>query len=130
MKVVDASVIIDAFSGVGQRGLRATYMLEADDLVAPAHIDIEALSGWRRQVAAREMSAEAARHAIQALSKLVIERIPHEPLLNRIWELRENVTAQDAAYVAIAEMLGAPLLTTDARLSRVSGPRCEFQLIA
>lgn len=52
-----------------------------------------------------------------------------EPLLPRIWELREDVTTADAAYVALAEHLGAPLVTTDARLARASGPRCEFQLI-
>jgi predicted nucleic acid-binding protein len=49
--------------------------------------------------------------------------------LERIWELRENVTPADAAYVALAEELGAPLLTTDARLTRAVGPRCQFELI-
>ncbi|MBJ7458929.1 MAG: type II toxin-antitoxin system VapC family toxin [Thermoleophilaceae bacterium] len=129
MKVVDASVIVDAFSKVGPKGYRATYVLEDGDLFAPAHVDIEALSGWRRQVSNNHMSQASATRAINALSELRIHRVPHEPLLGRIWELRENVTAQDAAYVAIAELLDAPLVTTDAKLARATGPRCEFQLI-
>jgi predicted nucleic acid-binding protein len=129
LKVVDASIIVDAFSGVGEKGLRATFALESDELVAPAHVDIEAVSGWRKQVAADHMSESGALRAIAALGQLRIERLAHEPLLRRIWELRENVSPQDAAYVAIAEQLNAPLLTTDARLTRATGPRCEFQLI-
>lgn len=75
------------------------------------------------------MTAEDARVAMHHLASLAVRRIPHAPLLSRIWELRENVTPADAAYVALAEDLDAPLLTTDSRLARATGPRCEFQLI-
>lgn len=129
MKVVDASVIVDAFSGVGRRGLAITELLEQAELVAPAHVDIEAISAWRRHVLAGQMAVEQADFAVAALMRLRIERVEHTPLLKRIWELRENVTAADAAYVAIAEMLDAPLLTSDLALARAPGPRCQFELV-
>lgn len=129
MRVVDASVLVDAFSGRGQRGRRAYRSLAGRELIAPAHIDLEAISAWRRHVRVGHMSAEAASTAISHLRSLPVRRIPHEMLVDRIWELRENLTVADAAYVALAEDLEVPLLTADARLTRAPGPRCEFQLI-
>jgi predicted nucleic acid-binding protein len=90
---------------------------------------LEAIGAWRKQAFSGHLNAEDSRAAIDALGSLDIQRVPHEPLLERIWELRENVTPADAAYVALAEELGAPLLTTDARLTRAVGPRCQFELI-
>jgi predicted nucleic acid-binding protein len=62
------------------------------------------------------------------LRALPIERVPHTALLERAWALRHNLTPYDAAYVALAEALGAPLLTADRRLARASGPRCAVEL--
>lgn len=129
MRVLDASVVVDALARRGPRGERAYRALLGSELVAPAHIDIESIAGWRRHARLGELSIADAEDAIRLLRALPVRRIPHEPLLDRIWELRENVTTADAAYVALAERLNAPLLTTDARLTRASGPRCEFLLI-
>jgi predicted nucleic acid-binding protein len=70
-----------------------------------------------------------AERAIGRLQALRIERHTHSPLLPRIWGLRENVTPYDAAYVALAEALGVPLLTADARLANAPGIRCEVELL-
>ena len=61
---------------------------------------------------------------------LPIRRLPHAPLLPRIWALRDNLTAYDAAYVALAEAIGAPLLTADRKLARAPGIDCEVELLA
>ncbi len=63
------------------------------------------------------------------MSRMALERYSHMPLLPRIWQLRDNLTAYDAAYVALAEALGAPLVTADARLARAAGVRCEVEVL-
>ncbi len=68
--------------------------------------------------------------AVADLSELLIRRYPHRALLPRIWELRHNLTPYDAAYAALAEVLGAPLLTADAKLAGAPGLRCEVELLA
>lgn len=76
---------------------------------------------------------EALRKAVPAglrhLSGVSVIRVPPAPLLERMWALRDNVTAHDAAYVALAEVLDAPLITCDARLATATGPRCAFDLV-
>lgn len=67
--------------------------------------------------------------ALRHLAGFPIQRMPLAPLLQRIWELRDNVTAYDAAYVALAERLDGALITCDAKLVGASGPRCRFELI-
>lgn len=130
MIVVDASVLVDALGGHGSKAKRAREAINATEMLAPSHIDIEALAGWRRQVRAGELSAELADEAVTILGDLPVRRLPHEPLLRRIWQLRDNVTMADAAYVALAEHFRVPLVTSDGRLTRAIGPRCEFQLIS
>lgn len=76
------------------------------------------------------MDPATATAALQGLRRLRLQRYPHEPLLERIWELRDNLTVPDAAYVALSEQLDVPLLTSDARLVNSSGPRCGFELIS
>jgi predicted nucleic acid-binding protein len=76
------------------------------------------------------MGAERAIQALADLALLSVSRVSHTPFLGRIWELRDNVTPYDAAYVALAEVMEAPLLTADARLSRAPGVRCEVVLIS
>lgn len=75
------------------------------------------------------MDLGTAETALSSLRRLRLRRYPHEPLLGRIWELRDNLTVSDAAYVALSEHLGVPLLTSDLRLVNSSGPRCEFELV-
>lgn len=129
MKVVDASVVVDALAGVGARGARAARAIRNTELVAPAHMKLEAVSAWRKHSLRGTLSEQSTRDALGALRRLDVREVPIEPLLERAWELRENLSVADAAYVALAERLHAPLITSDARLTRATGPRCQFELI-
>lgn len=130
MIVVDASVVAVALGDDGADGERARDRLTDDALAAPELIDLEAVSVWRRHVAAKLMTARRAALAVSDLENLPLRRSPHRPLLDRIWELRHSVTPYDAAYVALAETLDVVLVTADARLARASGIRCEIEAIA
>ncbi len=84
----------------------------------------------RRAVAAGEFDHVRALRALGRLADIPIERHSHVPLLHRIWELRDNLSPYDAAYVALAEALGVTLLTADARLGRAPGPRCAIEVLS
>ncbi len=84
---------------------------------------------WRRHVAARLMPAPRAAEALADLADLPLQRASHRPLLARIWELRNNVTTYDAAYVALAEVLDAVLVTGDGRLAGAPGLRCVIEVL-
>lgn len=127
--VVDSSLLVNAFGAHGPLALRARARLAGEELVAPAHVDLEILSAWRRHFRNGFMSLASAEEAIATLQAARLRRLPHAPLLSRIWELRETVTAADAAYVALAEELSAPLATCDARLTKAPGTRCRFELV-
>jgi predicted nucleic acid-binding protein len=88
---------------------------------APHLLDVEVAQALRRLVQQGERGQADARVALEELSALDLERHPHEPLLDRIWALRKNLTAYDATYVALAEALDAILLTCDGRLARAPG---------
>ena len=114
-----------------EESLRASTRLAADpDQHAPHFIDLEIAAGIRNRLARRSLGQAAADAAIAALAGLPIHRYPHVPLLPRIWQLRHNLTPYDAAFVALAEVLGSPLLTADARLAGAPGLRCEVELLA
>jgi predicted nucleic acid-binding protein len=125
--VVDASVLAVALADDGMDGQQARERLADDTLAAPELIDLEVLSVWRRQVAAKLMPARRAESAVADLAVLPLSRSSHQPLLPRIWELRHAVTPYDGAYVALAEALDVVLVTADVRLSRASGLRCEIE---
>ena len=129
MIVVDASVVAVALGDDGADGERARIRLTDEALAAPEIVDLEATSVWRRHVAAKLMTARRAALAVSDLQNLPMQRSPHRPLLDRIWQLRHGVTPYDAAYVALAEALNVALVTADARLSRAPGIRCEIELI-
>ena len=76
-----------------------------------------------------QVDARRVGQALDDLRNLPLQRVEHTPFLGRCWELRENVTIYDAAYVALAEALQAPLLTGDRRLARASGPRCSIEVM-
>jgi predicted nucleic acid-binding protein len=126
---VDASVLAPALADDGTAGDTARARLRGHALVAPELIDLETTSVIRRQLLAGHLDARRARLALTDLVELPLRRAPHRPLLARCWELRQNVTVYDAAYVAIAELLDVVLLTADARLANASGPRCQFELL-
>ncbi len=130
MIVVDASVLAVALGDDGADGERARARLTDEVLAAPELVDLETVSVWRRHVAAKLMTARRASLAVSDLENLSLQRSPHRPLLERIWELRNGVTPYDAAYVALAEALDVVLVTADARLARAPAIRCEIEAIA
>lgn len=127
--VVDASVLATALCDDGTDGDHARTRLAGETIAAPQIIDLEVASVLRRLVQAGKVPERRAALALADLIALPLERSPHLPLLTRCWELRENVTVYDAAYVALAEALGVAVLTSDARLSRAAGPRCPVELV-
>jgi predicted nucleic acid-binding protein len=128
--VVDASVLAPALADDGPDGDVARARLASERLAAPWLVDLEVTSVLRRAAAGGQLSDRRARQALADLAALALERAPHTPLLARIWELRESVTAYDAAYVALAEAIDASLLTADGRLARASGVRCAIELVS
>lgn len=128
MIVVDASVVAPALADDGGDGDRARDHLRGERLIAPALIDLEVLSVVRRAARSGRLADRRARQALDDLAALALRRAPHLPLLPRIWELGENLSAYDAAYVALAEAVGADLLTADGRLHRAPGLRCNVVL--
>ena len=131
MIVVDASVLAPALADDGPDGALARHRLYGEKLLAaPNLVDLEVVSVLRAAHRAGRLPVLRARQALVDLMALPLQRTRHAELLPRIWSLRENVTAYDAAYVALAELLKAPLLTADARLTRASGPQCTFELLA
>ena len=124
MLVIDASVLVDALLVAGPSRVR----LASDNLQAPELIDAELLSVLRRLVLANKLQEAHALQALAAANRLGLRRHPSRSLWPRAWELRSNLSAYDALYVALAEQLDAPLLTADARLARAPGLRCVVEL--
>jgi predicted nucleic acid-binding protein len=127
--VVDASVVAVALADDGHDGDHARHRLRGERLTAPDLVDLETASVWRRQVREGFMDTRRAALALTDLAALPLQRASHRALLNRCWELRENVTIYDASYVALAEALGVTLLTGDRRLARATGPRCQIEVL-
>lgn len=126
MIVVDSSAVVDYLLDFEpQASWVAERLAEDPDAHAPHLLDVEILSTLRRQVLFEELSAARARGALDDLESFGVERYPHGPFLERAWELRENLTAGDALFVGLAEALGAPLVTTDARIARAAGIRAR-----
>jgi len=126
--VVDASAIVAALVDSGQDGEWATTELLREDLAAPHLMPVEAANILRRAVIAGDLSVDVATLAHDDLARLRVELFPYEPHAGRVWELRDNLTAYDAWYVAVAEALDAPMITLDRRVARATGPRCSFRL--
>jgi predicted nucleic acid-binding protein len=124
------SVVATALADDGDDGRRARERIAAERLLAPEVLDLEVLSAYRRLCAAGTLTVDRADAAIADLQDLRIERVPHHPLVGRCWELRSNVTVYDAVYIALAESLGAPLLTADRRLAAAPGVRCTVEVVA
>jgi predicted nucleic acid-binding protein len=128
--VVDASVLATALSDDGSDGERLRTRLDAESvLCAPEIVDLEVAMAWRRQLVAGWLDEHGAQQALNDLATLNLVRAPHLPLMPRIWDLRDNLTPYDAAYVALAEALDATLLTADAKSTRAPGLRCEVELV-
>ena len=130
MIVLDASAAVALALGLEGSGQISDRVFDGRSaLHAPHLIDLEVAQSLRRYVLRGEAGPRRARKALSDFGDLSLTRYPHDVLLPRVWQLRGNLTAYDAAYVALAEMLSAPLLTRDARLARAGGHRAIIELI-
>jgi predicted nucleic acid-binding protein len=126
--VADASVLVVALADDGPDGDQARARLHGERLAVPELADLEVASVLRRQRKAGILDARRARLALEDLVALPARRAPHRPLLPRCWELRDNLTIYDAAYVALAEAMNTILLTGDQKLARAPGPQCPIEI--
>jgi len=122
---VDASAAVAALLNAGP----ARKALSDEAVHAPHLIDSEVAQALRRLVLRRSLDADDAWAALDSWRRLGIVRHPVGGLLDRVWELRENVSAYDASYLALAEALGCSLLTADSRLGRAPGLRCPITVV-
>lgn len=129
MLVVDASVIAPAIADGGPDGDRCRSRIRGQSLAAPDLLRLEAMSVFRRQAANGSLTSEQAADALEDLLSLPLVVYPTAPLLRRGWDLRDNVSAYDSCYVALAEALGCPLVTADKRLANAPGSLCQFEVL-
>lgn len=128
MLVVDTSAVLEAIAALDPaRGL-IERLAEDGDLHAPHLIDTELLHALRRMSINDQISNERAEDARSDFAELALVRYRHQPLNDRVWELRHNVTAYDATFIALAEALAAPLITCDARLASSPGHSAQIEL--
>lgn len=130
MIVVDATALANALADDGSDGGVARARLTAgDDLVAPDLVDVETVAVLRKRWMAGDLSKNRFSAAIDDLEDLGLVRYPALPLMRRAFELRDNVTAYDAVYVALAERLDCPLVTADRRLAAAPGITCPVEVL-
>ena len=130
MIVVDASALLELLlRTAASHAVESRLFGSGQTLHAPHLIDVEIAQVIRRYVAAGELQAERGRAALTDLADMPLQRYPHIFMLPRIWELRHNLTAYDATYVALAEALDAELLTRDKRLAAAPDHRARIELI-
>jgi predicted nucleic acid-binding protein len=128
MLVVDSSAVLAALVARPPMAQLLDRLNEDPDLHAPHLIDVEILHALRRLVARKSLSEDRAADVLRDFVELSIVRYPHLPLMIRIWELRQNLTAYDATFVGLAELLDAPLLTCDSRLASAPGHDARIEL--
>lgn len=133
--VLDASAAVDALLNFQPNATRVRERIKQEDsgdprenLHVPHLFATEVLHALRRLTLAGQISELRSSRAVSAMLNMRLTRYPHEPFVWRIWELKENVSAYDAAYVALAETLGAPLITTDKRLAQTPGHGAKIEL--
>jgi predicted nucleic acid-binding protein len=130
MIVVDASAILEALLRTpAAREVERRLFESSQTLHAPHLLDVEVAQVVRRYAASNEIDVERGRMALVDLTDLPLHRYPHDFLLPRVWDLRNNLTAYDAMYVALAEALDAPLLTRDKRLAASPGHHARIELV-
>jgi predicted nucleic acid-binding protein len=127
--VVDTSALLAVVVGRPQSELLRERILR-EELHAPHLLDIEFLHALRGLVARRDLSLSRAEEAREDMNDFGILRYPHVPLADRVWELRGALTAYDAAFVALAEALAAPLVTCDGRLARATRHSATIELFS
>jgi predicted nucleic acid-binding protein len=127
--VVDASVVLEALIGFGCNSRLRSKLASSGDLLAPSFLDVEVANVLRREVRLGKLPLDRAVEAIEDLIDLALTTYDVDHLLFRIWDLRENLTAYDAAYVALAEDLRVPLLTRDQKLASTKGHAAQIILV-
>jgi len=127
--VLDASAVAELLIRTAAGSRVAARIERASSLHAPGLIDLEVLQVLRRYRTIGRLTRERGGQAVTDLHDLPLRRYPHDPFLFRIWQLKDNLTAYDAAYIALAEALGAPLVTRDARLAGVPGTRAVVEVL-
>jgi predicted nucleic acid-binding protein len=125
--VVDTSAVMNALAAADPSAALVERLASDPDLHAPHLIDVEFLHALRRLCISGNLSEDRASDVRTDFRDLALIRYPHEELADRIWELRHNLTAYDAAFVALAEALGAPLVTCDGKLAATPGHRAEVE---
>ena len=130
MIVVDASALLEFLlqTSIGVR-VEARLFRDGDELHAPHLVDVEVVQGLRRLVRIGEVSSGRADEAIVDLVDLDLHRHPHVDLLGRVWKLRDNVSAYDAMYVALAEAIEATIVTCDRPLAQAPRRRIHIEVI-
>jgi predicted nucleic acid-binding protein len=129
--VVDASVLANALADDQAAGASARRQLRAaGEITAPDLVDVDTVSVLRKCWLRRTLTEERFSTAITHLQQLDFERVPTVRLMRRAFELRANVSAYDACYVALAEGLGCELVTGDGRLAAATGPRCPIRVLS
>ena len=127
--VLDASAIVE-FLGAKDADDALIHRVLMGRPLAPEIVDLEVTNAVRKQVRRGLLTASAADKVIDELRDLPVVRSPHRALIPRVWELRHAIATYDAAYVALAEQLGIPLVTTDAKLARSHGHKADIELYA
>jgi len=130
MIVVDASTLLEVLlASKAGRAAEERLLASGESLHAPHLIDIEIAQTLRRLVAQAGLDTARAEAALSDLSAFSVHRYAHDWLLPRVWQLRDNLTAYDASYVALTEALDATLVTCDRRLAAAPGNRARVELI-
>jgi predicted nucleic acid-binding protein len=128
--VVDASAVVEMLlrTPVGEK-CRERLLAVDESLCVPHLLDVEVAQVIRRFAGRGEITAARGGEALFDLADLPLTRYPHGPLLERVWELRNSVSAYDAAYLALAEALDAPIVTSDGRVARAHGHHATVQVL-
>lgn len=130
MIVLDASALIEWLLRTPSGRLLAKQVISSGEtLHAPHLVDVEVAQVLRRYTLTGSLEADRAKSALQDLADLGLSRYPHTPLMTRVWELRGNLTAYDAVYVALAEELNATLMTRDRKLASAPGHHAHIQIV-
>lgn len=127
MIVIDTSALVEFLVGTDAVADDVRAAASGGRLAAPHAVDLECASTLRGLVLGEKLPADEAKRALQLLGVMNLKRYDHAPLLMRVWELRHNMWPYDAAYAALAESLGADLITIDNKFERVPGLRCTIR---
>lgn len=128
MIVADASAVLEVLLRRPLAERIESRLFAGDSLHAPHLIDLEVAQVLRRYWLSGELTEARSQEALDDLNDIPIERYPHEPFIDRIWQLRRNVSAYDGAYLALAEALEAVVITTDRRLRGVPAVRARVEV--